>query len=109
MLVASKIRLVLSTCPDRASSERLAKLALEEQLVACVNIIPSTCSIYLWEGELIENLECVLLAKSREENLANLESLWMNNHPYEVPEFLVMNISHSSTEYEKWVKKYCFG
>ena len=71
MLVASKIRLVVLTCPDRASPERLAK--------------------------------------SRLQNSANLESLWMNNHLYKVPEFLVIDISHSSKEYQKWVKKNCLG
>ena len=105
----SKIHLVLSSCPDLDSAERLAKLALEEHLVACVNMIPITCSMYLWEGEFIKDREYLLLAKSTEERLADLESLWKAHHPYEVPEFLVMDVAKSSKEYGKWVEKCCLG
>ena len=103
----SKIRLVLSSCPDLDSAERLAKLALEEHLVACVNMIPNACSMYLWKGEFITDREYLLLAKSTEERLADLESLWKAHHPYEVPEFLVMDAVTSSKEYGKWVEKCC--
>ena len=105
----SKIRLVLSSCPDLDSAERLAKLALEEHFVACVNIISATCSMYLWKGEFIKDREYLLLAKSAEERLADLESLWKAHHSYGVPEFLVLDATASSKEYEKWVEKCCLG
>ena len=105
----SKIRLVLSSCPDLDSAERLAKLALEEHLVACVNMIPIASSMYSWKGEFIKEREYLLLAKSTEERLANLESLWKTHHPYEVPEFLVIDAATSSKEYGKWVEKCCLG
>ena len=105
----SKIRLVLSSCPDLDSAERLAKLSLEEHLVACVNMIPIASSMYLWKGEFITDREYLLLAKSTEESLADLESLWKAHHPYEVPEFLVMDAATSSKEYGEWVEKCCLG
>ena len=37
----------------------------------------------------------------------DLESLWKAHHPYEVPEFLVMDAAKSSKEYGKWVEKCC--
>ena len=105
----SKIRLVLSSCPDLDSAERLAELALEKHLVACVNMIPTACSMYLWRGEFIKDQEYLLLAKSTEERLKDLESLWKAHHPYEVPEFLVMDAATSSKEYGKWIEKCCLG
>ena len=104
-----KIRLVLSSFPALNSAESLAKLALEENLVACVNIFPTVCSMYLWKGEFIKDREYLLLAKSTEERLADLESLWKAHHPYEVPEFLVLDATASSKEYGKWVEKCCLG
>ena len=105
----SKIRLVLSSCPDLDSAERLARLALEEHLAACVNIIPIACSMYLWKGEFIKDQEYLLLAKSTQERLADLESHWKVHHPYEVPEFLVVDATASSKEYGKWVEKCCLS
>ncbi len=103
----SKIRLVLSSCPDLDSAERLAKLALEEHLVACVNMIPIACLTYLWEGEIIKDREYSLLTKSTEGRLVDLESYGKAHHPCEVPEFLVMDAAKLSKEYGKWVEKCC--
>ena len=109
MLIKSHIYLVLMTCPDRESSVVLARSALDRKLVACVNLIPSIGSMYFWDNELVEEEEFLLLAKTTEENLISLESLWVSSHPYDVPEIVVLQANRANESYEKWLHKCCSG
>ncbi len=109
MLTKSHIHLVFMTCPDRESSVTLARSALDRKLVACVNLIPSIGSMYIWDNELVEEEEFLLLAKTTEENLISLESLWVSNHPYEVPEIVVVEADRANENYERWLHKCCSG
>ena len=45
-------QLVLTTCPDQAVAERIARALVEERLAACVNILPPMQSLYLWRGNI---------------------------------------------------------
>ena len=109
MLIASDIRLVVMTCPDLKISRMLAKLALEEQLVACINFIHSVDSMYLWKDEVMEEQEYLLLAKTKKESLDKLESLWISNHPYDVPEFIVLDVAKVNQQYDRWVERCVLG
>jgi periplasmic divalent cation tolerance protein len=38
--------IILCTCPDLATAERIAETVVGERLAACVNIVPGLTSIY---------------------------------------------------------------
>ena len=102
--------IIIKTSTDSHKVMKLiANTLLNNKLAACVNMIPIASSMYLWKGEFMKEREYLLLAKSTEERLADLESLWRANHPYEVPEFLVMDVATSSKDYGEWVEKCCLG
>ena len=102
--------IIIKTSTDSHKVMKLiANSLLNNKLAACVNMIPIASSMYLWKGEFMKEREYLLLAKSTEERLADLESLWRANHPYEVPEFLVMDVATSSKDYGEWVEKCCLG
>lgn len=44
----TEVLTVLCTCPDPGVAERLANGLVEQQLAACVNILPEVRSIYRW-------------------------------------------------------------
>lgn len=52
---------VLCTCSDEASAERIAMTLVEERLTACVNRILGIASIYSWQGKIARDSECLLL------------------------------------------------
>jgi periplasmic divalent cation tolerance protein len=46
----SKKILVFSTAPDPETAATIARALVEEQLAACVNLLPAATSIYRWQG-----------------------------------------------------------
>lgn len=71
------------TAPSDAAPS-LARTLVEERLAACVNRVPCT-STYRWNGEIIEDEEVILLAKTTDERYPDLVSRVEAEHPYDVP------------------------
>ncbi|MCH7661422.1 MAG: divalent-cation tolerance protein CutA [Euryarchaeota archaeon] len=71
------------TAPSDAAPS-LARTLVEERLAACVNRLPCS-STYRWNGEIIEDEEVILLAKTTDERYPDLVSRVEAEHPYEVP------------------------
>lgn len=92
----------VTSTPEEA--ENIAKLLLEQQLCACVNMLPGMRSMYLWEGKLEHSLECVLLIKTQEEHYASVEELIKREHSYEVPAIFSWPADRVLPEYEAWLK-----
>lgn len=72
----------ITTPPDDAAD--LARILVEERLAACVNRVPCE-SVYRWDGEVHEDEEVILLAKTTDERYPALEARVLELHPYEVP------------------------
>ena len=71
------------TAPPSDAADIAAAL-VEERLAACVNRLECR-STYRWEGEVLEEEEVVLLAKTTDERYADLASRVEELHPYDVP------------------------
>ena len=97
-------QIVLSTCADREQAERIAHRLVEQQLAACVNILPGVQSIYRWQGGIESAAEVLLLIKTRSSLTAEVHSALADLHSYEVPEFLVLPISGGSESYLAWLQ-----
>ena len=57
-------QLVLTTCPDMETGERIAQTLVAERLAACVNITQPVESLYRWKGKLATDKELVMFIKS---------------------------------------------
>ena len=68
----------------REEAASLARLLVEERLAACVNAVACE-STYRWEGEVVEESEVILLAKTTEAGFAPLVERLEAVHPYDVP------------------------
>ncbi len=102
MKPASSLFIVLVTAPDLRVARRLAKAALDKRLAACVNLIPRIESHYWWQGKLEKSAEVLLLLKSTAAKLSALEKLVIDLHPYDTPEFVVMNAVRINQRYQDW-------
>jgi periplasmic divalent cation tolerance protein len=100
---ARAFRLVLSTCPDTDSAQRIAHALVSERLAACVNIVPIAQSIYRWRGKIESATEQLLIIKSKARDWRALEKRLHALHPYELPELLAVPISDGSPGYLAWL------
>lgn len=97
-----KTFLVLVTAPNLRTARQLSRLALEQRLVACANLLPRIESHYWWKGKLDKASEVLLLMKTTESRLGALESLIKMKHPYETPEFVVVPAPRAADSYLLW-------
>ncbi len=95
--------IALTTFPDIDTAQRLAKQMVQAKLAACVNIIPQAQSIYIWQGEECNELECIALIKTTEQAYQELESFIQSHHPYELPEIIATPITNGSEKYLTWL------
>lgn len=93
---------VLVTCPVE-HSERLAVALIEEHLAACVNIVPSVKSIYIWEGKICNDSEQLLIVKSKQNVWEKLRDRLKQLHTYEVPEIVCFPLADGYKPYMEWL------
>jgi periplasmic divalent cation tolerance protein len=101
---ASQTHITLVTAPDPKTARELVTAALEQRYVACGNIVPGVESHYWWDGKLECSQECLIIFKSAESMLAPLKALILEKHPYDVPEFVSLEIHSGSHSYLEWIK-----
>lgn len=99
-----KTLLVLTTCPDPASAEKLAALLVEGRLAACVNIGSPVRSLYHWQGKTENATEIPLQIKTTEARYPELEKAIRAHHPYELPEVIAVPLCAGSPAYLDWVR-----
>jgi periplasmic divalent cation tolerance protein len=97
-------QIVLSTCGDRETAERIAHRLVEQSLAACVNILPGVQSVYRWQGAVESAAEVLMLIKTKAAFIQEVQSTIASLHSYEVPEFLVLPISGGSEAYMAWLE-----
>ena len=102
------ICIVLVTAPDLKTARRLARVALEARLVACVNLVPRVESHYWWQGKLESSAEVLLVMKTTAARLPALERKLIAEHPYDTPEFLVLPVRAGNARYLAWLRGTCF-
>lgn len=95
--------LVLSTYPDKKDAQTIAKKIIKQKLAACVSIIKIESSHYKWKGKLVEGKEFLLIIKTTNKNYKKLETFVRNNHPYQVPEIIKLDVSDGLPAYLNWV------
>lgn len=83
-----KIAIVYTPLGSLSSAKTLAIRAVQEKVVACVNIIPTVISIYEWEGKVENSQECIMIFKTSTEKTADLIKWIQLQHPYTVPAVL---------------------
>jgi periplasmic divalent cation tolerance protein len=103
ILAMTELLLVMTSLPDRDAAKALAKRLIDSHLAACVQIQTGVQSIYRWEGRICEEQEAVLVAKTTAAQWPAISAFIKQNHPYDVPEIIAQPITHSDTDYARWV------
>ena len=97
------VAIVYTTINDIKDARRIATILVEEQLVACVNIIPNIESIYRWKGKVENEEEIVLIAKTVDENVKKTIQRIKEFHSYDVPDIVVLPIIGGHKEYLDYI------
>lgn len=97
------VAVVFSTFPDPDKAAEIARVLVDEQLAACVNIVPSVRSIYRWQGQVCNEAETLAIIKTTVERLDALTARLTELHPYDVPEVVAIPVTGGHEPYLAWV------
>ena len=93
---------ILTTVGKRLEAEELARLLVTRRLAACVQIT-AISSFYVWNDELHDDAEHLLLIKTAASRYAEIEAAIRANHSYEVPEIVQLPVEGGLPEYLDWL------
>ncbi len=93
---------VLITAKDKAEARRIARKLLQKKLAACVNFVPIE-SMFIWEGEIQEEDEVLMIVKTKIDAFDELASAVKIAHSYDNPEIIGAPVILGSREYLKWI------
>ncbi|HUK48853.1 MAG TPA: divalent-cation tolerance protein CutA, partial [Terriglobales bacterium] len=66
--------LVLTTAGSESEARKIAQELVERRLAGCVNVVPRIHSFYRWEGKMESSEEYLLLIKTAQSRLADLQT-----------------------------------
>jgi periplasmic divalent cation tolerance protein len=96
-------RIVLSTAGSEDEARKIAHHLVENQIAACVNIVPGIESIYRWQGKVESAREWLLLVKTTAEKFQAARDAIRELHSYDLPECIAITIEDGSEQYLKWI------
>ncbi|WP_431063401.1 divalent-cation tolerance protein CutA [Methanobacterium sp.] len=97
--------LVYITTSGKEESKKIANTLVKDKLAACVNIVSSIESIYLWKGEIENDNESLLIVKTKVDNINKIIQRVKEIHSYETPAILAIPIIEGSKDYLDYLDK----
>jgi periplasmic divalent cation tolerance protein len=98
----SAFRVAFITVPgDKA--EELSRSLVENKLAACVNMIDKVKSVYHQRGAVDTATETLLIAKTASMKIEKLIKYVRENHPYDTPEVIAVDITEGNPDYLNWI------
>src|SRR5579863_1160214 len=103
MDVTTDAVVVLTTVATEDEALALVRALLDRRLIACGTLLPGARSLYRWEERVADELEVVVLLKTRSERVPAVEAAFAELHPYKVPELLALPVSAGMEQYLGWI------
>jgi periplasmic divalent cation tolerance protein len=94
---------VYAVFADDAEARRIGRIAVEERLAACVNIIGPCFSIYRWQDAVEEAEEVAAIFKTAADRAEALIARIAALHSYDVPAAVAWPVGQVPEAYRQWV------
>ena len=99
------VSIVFVSCSSKEEAQKIGSTAVEQHKAACAQIIPGMESIYIWENNLEQSQETILILKTTSDRIKELERLVTELHSYDLPSFVGIESSSVSEAYALWVRE----
>jgi periplasmic divalent cation tolerance protein len=94
---------VYMTAGSVAEAQRIGAALVENRLAACVNILDGMHSIYRWEGQVQQDREVVMIAKTTRDRLPALIETVTALHSYDCPCIVSVAIDGGHPDFLAWI------
>lgn len=97
--------LIYVTCKDQEEAIKLGKILLNRKIAACINTWPIK-SISRNGNEILKEIEeIVLLIKTVEQRVQQVEQVIRENHSYKIPCIATIYSDRINVEYKEWLTR----
>lgn len=93
------------TAGTQKEAKELALGLLEQGLVACVNVLPQGHSYFVWEEEIVQEKEFVLILKTRTSHEKKIIKYINKHHSYDCPCLVFFTIENGNSDFLDWVEE----
>jgi periplasmic divalent cation tolerance protein len=101
----NSFRLLYITVADHASGRALASWLVNERLAACAHLTAVGQSFFWWEGEVQEQTEMVVIAKTRSDLVEQAIAEIAARHAYDCPCILSLKIEEGFIPFLEWINQ----
>jgi periplasmic divalent cation tolerance protein len=91
------------TAGSMDEARTIAADLVDRRLAACVNLVPGIRSIYRWQGEVADDAEVVMFAKTRTDLVEAVTARVKELHSYDCPCIVALPISAGNGDFLDWI------
>jgi len=95
--------LIYITASDAEEAKRIGRALVNAQLAACVNVFTGMIPIFWWEGEVQEDSEAVLIAKTRSALIDRVTAFVKERHSYDCPAVVAVPVQGGNAAFLDWL------
>ncbi len=95
--------LVLSSASSEKEAMDIAQKLVEQELAACVNVVPAVRSVYRWKGKIWNEVEYMMFIKTASPLFEEVKKTIKELHSYELPEVLSVKIDDGEKNVLSWI------
>ena len=97
--------MVITTVGSEQQAITIAEELIQQELVACVNIMPTMRSIYRFKGKVFDDEENMLILKTTSDVFDEVSAVISQLHTYEVPEIVAFAVAHCQENFLDWIRQ----
>ncbi len=95
--------LILSTASSEKEAMTIAQALIDQELAACVNVVPAIRSLYRWKGKIWNEVENMMFIKTTAGQFEEVKKTIKELHSYELPEVLLIKIDDGEKNVLNWI------
>jgi periplasmic divalent cation tolerance protein len=96
---------IATTTATQAEAQQIARMLIEQHLVACAQVTGPVTSVYHWQGKIEEGQEWVCTLKTRESLFEKVATAIRGVHSYQCTEIVATPIVVASEDYLAWLER----
>ena len=97
------INFIYMTVGSKDEARKIGKELVTSKLAACVNILDNMNSFYMWEGEIQDDKEVVMIAKTTENRVPELVEKVKSLHSYDCPCIVSLPVMSGNQPFLDWI------
>jgi periplasmic divalent cation tolerance protein len=98
-----EINFIYMTAGDRAEAKKIAGELVASRLAACVNILDNMNSVYMWQGDIQDDTEVVMIAKTTRAMVPQLIEKVKSLHSYDCPCIVSLPVLDGHRPFLDWI------